>query len=136
MKVLVIDAQGGGIGRQLIGKIKSLDSAVHIIAVGANSAATEAMIRAGADQAATGENPVRVIAPDVDVIAGPIGIVIVDAMLGEITPAMAEAVGRSSAVRYLIPTSHCNTKVAGLAQLPVGRLIQEAAEEIVRMGQN
>ena len=98
--------------------------------MGTNSAATAAMRKAGADQSATGENAVIVGCRKADVIVGPIGIVIADALLGEITPAMALAVGQSSARRVLIPVNHCDNIVAGVSDLSLGHLIQSALEEI------
>lgn len=89
MKILIIDGQGGGLGRQLVSAVKEKYPKTEILAVGTNSAATNAMLRAGADQAATGENSVSVAAGIADVIMGPVGIVIADSMLGEITPRMA-----------------------------------------------
>ncbi|MBK5252207.1 MAG: DUF3842 family protein [Peptostreptococcaceae bacterium] len=130
MNILIIDAQGGGIGKQLVTAIKrSIPSAV-ITAVGTNSAATSAMLKAGADNAATGENAVIVGCRKADIIVGPIGIVIVDSLLGEVTPAMALAVGQSTAKRILIPVNHCDNIVVGVPELGVSRLIQNAIEEI------
>ena len=95
MKVLVIDAQGGGIGKQVVAAIKHKQPHIEITAVGTNSTATTAMLKAGADHAATGENAVVVGCRTADVIIGPIGIVIADAMFGEVTPTIAVAVGQS-----------------------------------------
>ena len=128
MNILVIDAQGGGIGRQLVSAIKQNTPGTVITAVGTNSAATAAMIKAGADNAATGENAVIVGCRNADVIIGPIGIVIADSLFGEITPAMAVAVGQSSAKRILIPVNHCDNMVVGVSDLSVGRLIQGALD--------
>jgi len=100
------------------------------LAVGTNSAATAAMLKAGADQAATGENAVIVAARRADIIVGPIGIVIADSMLGEITPAMANAVAQSEAKRIFIPFSHCDNIIVGAAGCSMGKLIQEAVAEI------
>ena len=97
MKILVIDAQGGGIGKQVVAAVKKQLPELTITAVGTNSIATAAMLKAGADHAATGENAVVVGCKKANVIIGPIGIVIADAMFGEVTPAMATAVGQSSA---------------------------------------
>ncbi len=133
MKILVIDAQGGGIGRQLVQSIKQGIPNAEVIAVGANSAATAAMLRAGADAAATGENAVIVNSRSADVIVGPIGIVIADAMLGEITPKMAAAVGQSPAKRILIPVGHCDNLVVGVGEGNTTRLIQRAVEEILAL---
>ena len=130
MNILVIDAQGGGMGRQLVSALKQAAPEAAVIAVGTNSAATSAMLKAGADRAATGENAVVVNARRADIIAGPIGIVVADALLGEITPAMAAAVGSSGAVRVLVPVSHCATVVAGVPDLPLSSLIQSAVERI------
>lgn len=130
MKILIIDAQGGGFGRQLVASVKRSYPESIITAVGTNSIATAAMLKAGADHAATGENPIIVGCRKADIIAGPIGIVIADALCGEITPAMALAVAQSDAKRVLIPSNHCENIIAGVADLSVGRLIQSAVEEI------
>ena len=130
MNILVIDAQGGGIGRQLVTEIKKNIPDAYITAVGTNSAATSAMLKAGADEAATGENSVIVASRKADVIVGPIGMVIADSMLGEVTPKMAVAVAQSSAKRILIPFSHCDNIIAGISDFTVGNLIHSAVEEI------
>lgn len=128
LQVLVIDGQGGGIGRQLVQAIKAACPSAAITAVGTNSAATAAMLRAGADSAATGENAVLVGCRRADVIAGPLGIVIADALLGEITPAMAAAVGQSPARRILLPVNQCDNLVVGAADLSMADKVREAAE--------
>ena len=128
MNILVIDAQGGGVGKQLVAAIKRELPDCALTAVGTNVAASGAMQKAGADHTATGENAVIVGARRADVIVGSIGIVIADAMYGEITPAMALAVWQSSAKRVLIPFDHCDNYVAGCAELPLGRRIQAAVE--------
>lgn len=128
MNILVIDAQGGGVGKQLVAAIKRELPDCALTAVGTNVAASGAMQKAGADHTATGENAVIVGARRADVIVGSIGIVIADAMYGEITPAMALAVGQSSAKRVLIPFDHCDNYVAGCGELPLGRRIQAAVE--------
>lgn len=133
MKVLVIDGQGGGLGRQLVTEIKARVPEAVVTAVGTNSAATSAMLRAGADQAATGENSVLVASKRVDVIMGPLGIVIADAMLGEITPAMAAAVGQSRAARILIPVNLCDNIVVGAADAPMGKKVQSAVDELIKL---
>ncbi len=136
MNILVIDAQGGGIGRQLVVAIKATCPGAFVTVVGTNSAATSAMLKAGADRGATGENAVAVACRKADVIAGPMGIVIADSMLGEITASMAAAIGQSVAVRVLIPMNNCDSIVAGVADMPVGQLIQIAANEIGRIAGN
>ena len=130
MNLLVIDAQGGGVGKQLVTAIKRDFPDVEITAVGTNSVATGAMLKAGADHGAAGENAVIVGARKADIIAGPIGIVIADSLYGEITPKMALAVAQSNAKRILIPFNHCDNIIAGVSDLSVGKLIQSAVEEI------
>lgn len=130
MNILVIDGQGGGIGRQVIAAIKQNFPENSVTAVGTNSAASSAMLKAGADIAATGENAVIVGCRKADIIIGPVGIVIADSLFGEITPAMAVAVGQSRAKRILIPINHCDNIVAGVPDLSVGKLIQYVIAEI------
>lgn len=133
MNILVIDGQGGGLGRQLVSAIKNALPAAEIMAVGTNSMATGAMLKAGADHAATGENAVIVACRKADVIVGPIGIVIADALLGEISPAMAAAVGQSNAKRVMIPVNHCDNIVVGVADTTVSALVQQAVERVCQM---
>ena len=130
MHILVIDAQGGGIGRQLVAQIREELPDTVITAVGTNSAATAAMLKAGAHHAATGENAAVVGCRTADVIAGPIGIVIADSLFGEVTPAMAAAVGQSRAKRVLIPVNQCGNLVAGVRDRSISVLVQEAVQMI------
>ena len=130
MNIVVIDSQGGGIGRQVVASLKSAFPDIRITAIGTNVQATSAMLKAGADQGATGENPVIVACRSADVIIGPIGIVIADSMVGEISPAMAKAIGQSRAKRILIPINHCNNIVVGVNDLSLSRLIHEVIERI------
>jgi len=133
MKILVMDAQGGRIGKQLVTAIKKELPELMITAVGTNGLATETMLSAGADNAATGENAVVVACRTADIIVGPIGIAIADSMLGEVTPLMAKAVGQSTAKRVLIPFDHCDNLIVGSDLLPVGKRIQGAVEIIKRL---
>ena len=133
MNILVIDAQGGGIGKQVVAAIKQNMPEMEITAVGTNSAATSAMLKAGADHAATGENAVIVGCRRADVIVGPVGIVIADSLYGEITPAMALAVGQSNARRLLIPVNHCDNFIVGVSDLSLGKLIESVISEIRKM---
>ena len=131
-KLLVIDGQGGRMGAALVSQCKAAGLDAQVIAVGANSAATTAMLKAGADAGATGENPVVVNARDADVICGPMGILTANALWGEITPAMAAAVSESRAQKVLIPVNRCSVTVVGVEQLPLGdyvKLAVEAAKE-------
>ena len=126
MNILVIDGQGGQLGGQIIKSLKSNFSEVDITAVGTNATATATMLKAGANQAATGENPVVVACRKADVIIGPIGIVIADAMLGEITPQMAVAIGQSDAKRILLPVNKCDNLVAGVTDVTMSVIIEDA----------
>ena len=130
MNILVMDAQGGGIGKQVVTAVRTRFPDVTITAVGTNAAATTAMLRAGADEGATGENAAVVCCRRADVIIGPVGIVIADAMLGQVTPRMAVAVGQSAAKRILIPVNHCANFIAGVADLSVGRLVDSVVAEL------
>lgn len=130
MNVLVIDGQGGGLGRQLVTAISGACPGVQLTAVGTNSMAASAMLKAGAARAATGENAVVVNCRNADIIVGPIGIVIADALLGEITPAMAAAVCQSPATRVLVPINHCENIVVGVPDQPVGQLVAAAAQKV------
>lgn len=130
MNILIIDAQGGGIGRQLVAAVKKVFPEETVTAVGTNSLAASAMLKAGADLVATGENAVVVNCRRADVIIAPIGAVIADAMLGEITPAMAQAAGQSRAKRILLPIGHCDNMVVGVGELSMGQLVQEAVEKL------
>ena len=135
MKVLIIDAQGGGIGRQVVSAVKAKFPDITVTAVGTNGTATVAMLRAGADVSATGENAVVVGCRRADVIIGRIGIVIADALHGEITPTMALAVGQSMAKRILIPVNQCDNLVVGVTDFSIGRLIDVVLEELASIQQ-
>ncbi len=125
MNLLVIDGQGGQLGGQLIKSLKAHFENVNVMAVGTNATATATMLKAGADQAATGENPVIVASRKADVIIGPIGIVIADALFGEITPQMAIAVGQADAVRILLPMNRCDNLVAGVSDLSTTTILED-----------
>ena len=133
MNILVIDGQGGGIGRQIVQSVRAKMPEASVTAVGTNSIAAAAMLNAGANRAATGENSVVVCCRDADVIIGPVAIVIADSLLGEITPAMAAAVARSGAKRILVPVNCCNNIIAGVPDLSVGRLVDCVMEELQKL---
>ncbi|MBE6965612.1 MAG: DUF3842 family protein [Ruminococcaceae bacterium] len=133
MNILVVDAHGGGVGKALVAGIKQNIPEAYVVAVGTNSVATSAMIKAGADKGATGENAIVVCSRNVDVITGPIGIIIADALLGEITPRMALAISRSDAKRVLIPMKNCGNIVAGVGDMNMSQLIADAVREIKKM---
>ena len=130
MNILVIDGQGGKLGRRLVESIRKTCPAAVITAVGTNSMATENMMNSGcADHLATGENAVIVACRSAQIIVGPFGIATADAMMGEISPAMANAVASSPAYRVLIPMNLCNTYVAGVAK-GSGAILEDALEHI------
>ena len=133
MKVVVIDGQSGRMGQLFIERARAAELPCEIVAVGTNAIATAAMLKAGASAGATGENPVLVACRTADVIVGPIGILSADSLMGEITPAMAVAVGQSRAKKVLIPVNQCDNIVAGVSDLNLGRLLQSALEEISRL---
>ena len=130
MNILVIDGQGGMIGRQLITEIRRTMSDVEITAVGTNTLATASMLKAGADSGATGENAVIVCTRSADVIIGPSGIVIADSLLGEVTPQMAAAVGSSPVRKILLPVNKCNNIIVGTADKSTSDLIAEAIRRV------
>ena len=136
MNVLIIDGQGGQLGSQIIKAVISRYPDIDLTAVGTNAAATTAMVKAGAKKAATGENPIIVACRKADVIIGPIGIVIADALLGEIAPDAAKAVGQSDAVRILIPINKCENLVAGVTNLTLTSLIEDALAKLDKIINN
>jgi hypothetical protein len=126
----VIDGQGGQLGSQIIRAIRARYNDINIIAVGTNATATTSMIKAGANQGATGENPVIVASRKADVIIGPVGIVIADSLLGEITPKMAVAIGQSNATKILVPINKCENLVAGVPNLTTTALIDDTLNKL------
>ena len=130
MKVLVIDGQGGKMGRALVENILKQNIPCELVAIGTNALATEAMLKGGATAAATGENPVIVNAKDADVIAGPMGIIAANALLGEVTPSMALAVSESRALKVLIPVNRCGIFAAGTEDKTPAQYIESAVRKI------
>ena len=133
MRVLIVDGQGGRLGKQLVKEVLERFPQVELMAVGTNSIATEQMLKAGAQRAATGENAVVVACRKADVILGPMGIVIADALMGEVTPEMAKAVGQSEGVRILLPSDKCSTLVAGVADTGMTALIRDAMDKLASL---
>ena len=125
MNITIIDGQGGQLGAQLIKEISNKFSNIIITAIGTNSIATATMLKAGAKNAATGENAVIVASRKADVIVGPVGIVVADSLLGEITDKMALAIGKSDAIKLLIPINKCNNIIAGVSNLNTKALIED-----------
>lgn len=130
MNVLVVDGQGGQLGGQLIKLLKENFEEMKISAVGTNAMATSTMLKAGANQAATGENPLIVACRKADIIIGPIGIVIADSLWGEITPQMAVAVGQAEAVRILLPINKCDNIVAGISDLSTTTILNDVIARV------
>ena len=128
-KIVIIDGHGGRIGALLTARLKPLQS-TEIVVIGTNSIATSAMLKAGADFGATGENPIIVNARDADFIVGALGILSADSFLGEITPAMAVAIGQSQAEKVLLPINRCNNYIVGVEERPIAELIEAAAAYI------
>ncbi len=129
--IVVVDGQGGKIGIQIIEKLKEHGCSAEITAIGTNSIAASAMKKAGADNAATGENAIVVACRTADLVVGPIGIVIADSLLGEITPKMAIAIGQSNSKRILLPINLCNNYIVGINGMPISALVSEAVKEVM-----
>ena len=129
-KVVIIDGQGGRLGQLIADGIIKSGVECDLYGIGTNTAATEAMIKAGIKNAATGENPVIVACRDADIIIGPIAITSADSLMGEITPKIAVSVGSSKAVKLLLPVSHCNNLVVGTKKLGMNDLVSETLEEL------
>ncbi|MBE6711902.1 MAG: DUF3842 family protein [Ruminococcaceae bacterium] len=133
MNVVIIDGQGGQLGAQLVKEITAKFQNVDVIAIGTNAVATAAMLKSGAKKAATGENPVAVACRKADVIIGPIGIVIADSLLGEITEKMALSVSRADATRILLPMNKCENLVAGFSTVSTAALISDTVSKLERL---
>ena len=130
MKIVVVDGQGGRLGRLLVEEVKARLPQAQVYALGTNTVATAAMLKAGADFGATGENPVVRNVADADGVLGPVGIIAAHAILGEVTPAMAEAVGSCRAKKFLIPMNSCGVVVAGTEELPLPAYVARAVEAL------
>lgn len=133
MKITVVDGQGGKLGQQIVERLNAAFGGAEIIAIGTNSMATATMLKGGAKAAATGENALVVACRNSDVIVGPVGIVIADALMGEITPRMAAAVGSSNAIRILLPVSKCNNYIACAGNATVSEMIDDAVKKIFEL---
>lgn len=134
MLIVVIDGQGGGLGASLVSRLKArLGNRVQLRAVGINALATSAMLKAGADRAATGENAVCYNAAQADLILGPIGLLAANSLMGEVSPAIAAAVSAAKARRILVPVSSgCGILVAGTADRKLEELLDSAADLAVK----
>lgn len=132
VQLVVIDGQGGSLGKALVAAIKKTFREVEVLGIGTNSLAASAMLKSGADAIATGENPVIVACRNADLIVGPLGILTSDALHGEITPAMAVAIAQSKAHKILVPISKCNVTIVGIQEAPLSMMIDFTLEEIRR----
>ena len=128
MKLVVIDGQSGRMGQLFIERLRAAALSCEVLAIGTNAIATSAMLKAGADAGATGENPILVACRTADIIVGPIGILAADSLMGEITPTMAVTIGQAPARKLLLPVNQCNNIVAGTMNLTLSRLMEEAVE--------
>jgi NAD(P)-dependent dehydrogenase (short-subunit alcohol dehydrogenase family) len=140
MKIAVVDGQGGGIGKLIIEKLRSaFGNEILVLALGTNALATSLMLKAGANEGATGENAIVFNSSKVDIIIGNIGIICANSMLGELTPVMAQAISESSAIKVLIPLNRCNIQIAGINNQPLPHYIDEAISmvgDILRSDKN
>lgn len=133
MKIAVVDGQGGGIGKIIIEKLKdNIDKTHELIALGTNSTATTGMIKAGANSGATGENAIKVMSKRVDIILGPLAIMVPDAMMGEITSDIALSISSSEAKKILLPFNKCNMVIAGVKGMKLNKLIEELVQEVLK----
>ena len=131
MKLVIIDGQRGRMGALIAERVKAAKLPCKVLAVGTNAIATATMMKAGANQGATGENPVMVACRTADVIVGPIGILSADALSGEVTPAMAVAIGQSAAKKLLLPVNrHCGHTMVGVRDLTLSQLVDEVVEQL------
>ena len=129
MRIAVIDGQGGGMGKAMVEKLRQeFGENVEILALGTNALAAALMLKAGANEGASGENAILYCSSKVDVIMGPIGIIAANSMLGELTPQMAKAIAESAARKILIPMNRCNIQIAGVRSEPLPHQVDNAIE--------
>jgi len=132
--VVVVDGMGGGIGVQLVARIrKEIKADIQLLALATNAVAVGRMVDAGASRGASGENAFRVTLPEADVVLGPLGIVLPNAMMGELTPAMAEAVFACRARKILLPLAQTHLVVVGMAERNVGELVEESVAALAKL---
>jgi dihydrodipicolinate reductase len=130
MKILIIDGQGGKMGQAVVEQLKANFPDQELIAIGTNSIATSTMLKAGANMGATGENPAVYNSQDADIIIGPIGIIVANSLLGEVTPKMAAAISGSTAYKILIPSNKCNSHVVSTQNLNLTEYVSLVVEKV------
>lgn len=131
MKIAVVDGQGGGIGSLIVKRLRDeFGDSIDILALGTNAAATTAMMKSRANKGATGENAIVLNVSRVEMIAGPLSIVLPNAMLGELTPKMAEAIVASGAKKFLLPLNQEGISVAGIAKEPLPHMVEKLVETV------
>jgi hypothetical protein len=129
--LIVMDGQGGGIGRAIIKRLRdTFGEEVEILALGTNSVATSQMMKAGANRGATGENAIIKTAPEADIIIGPLAIILANSMMGEVTPGMSQAISSSNALKILIPLTQESVTIVGVSGEPLPHLIDQVIEII------
>lgn len=135
MMIGVVDGQGGGIGKTIVEKLKKREITAEVVALGTNSTATMGMLKAGADRGATGENAIAVTSKKLDIIIGPMAILVADSMMGEITPVIARTIGQAKADKYLIPVNRCGLTIAGLPDIKLNQWIEYTVDEVLKKSQ-
>jgi len=134
LRVMVVDGMGGRIGQEIVSRLRTaFGTGVELLAVGTNSAATAAMMKAGANRGATGENAVRITVRDADVVIGPLSVLIPDSMMGEVTPLMAESLALSSARKVMLPLTNPRIDLVGITKNPLPHLMDEAIAIVASM---
>lgn len=137
MRVAVVDGQGGGIGKHITEKIrKGMGPKVDIVALGTNSVATSLMLKAGANEGATGKNAIIQSVDDVDVVVGSLSILVANSMLGEVTPEIAVAIGSCKATKVLLPLGRNRVEVMGVQKEPLPHLIENLVKHLKKMEGN
>lgn len=134
MKIAVIDGMGGGIGAQIVSKLRQIIGSDHqLIALGSNASATSAMMKSGSDVGATGENAIAVTVPQVDIVLGPIGIIIPNSLMGEITPSMATNIASSRAVKILVPVQQPHVDIVGLEPRALSVVMDDMVARVIAL---
>lgn len=133
-RVMVIDGMGGRIGQEIVQRLRSaFGERIEVLAVGTNSTATSAMLKAGANRAATGENAVRVTSRQADILVGPLSVLIPNSMMGEVTPGMAEALSECTARKVMLPLTNPRLDLVGTTKAPLPHLLDETTAVVASL---